>query len=68
VERNNLGVELLQQGKPDAAIVHFQRATSLDSKYFSARLHLALHMSALIELKEPSGRINKQKKQRKRGR
>jgi tetratricopeptide (TPR) repeat protein len=41
VERNNIGVGLLQQGKADAAIAQFQRAISLDSKYFPARLNLA---------------------------
>jgi tetratricopeptide (TPR) repeat protein len=41
VERNNIGVGLLQQGKADAAIAQFQRAITLDSKYFPARLNLA---------------------------
>jgi tetratricopeptide (TPR) repeat protein len=41
VERNNIGVGLLQQGNVDAAIAEFQRAITLDSKYFSARLNLA---------------------------
>lgn len=40
-ERNNIGVGLLQQGKADAAIAQFQRAITLDSKYFPARLNLA---------------------------
>jgi tetratricopeptide (TPR) repeat protein len=41
VERNNLGVKLLEQGKVDSAIAQFQRAIGLDSKYFPARLNLA---------------------------
>jgi tetratricopeptide (TPR) repeat protein len=41
VERNNLGVGLLRQGKIDTAIAQFQRAISLDSNYFPARLNLA---------------------------
>jgi tetratricopeptide (TPR) repeat protein len=41
VERNILGVGLLEQGKVDAAIVQFQRAIGLDSKYSPARLNLA---------------------------
>jgi protein O-GlcNAc transferase len=41
VERNNIGARLLEQGKADAAIAEFQRALSLDPKYFPARLNLA---------------------------
>jgi len=41
VERNNIGVGLLEQGNADAAIAQFQRAIGLDSKYFPARLNLA---------------------------
>ena len=41
VERNNVGARLLEQGKADAAIAEFQRALSLDPKYFPARLNLA---------------------------
>jgi tetratricopeptide (TPR) repeat protein len=41
VERNDTGARLLEQGKPDAAIVEFQRALALDAKYFPARLNLA---------------------------
>ena len=41
VERNNVGVGLLEQGKADAAIAQFQLAIGLDSKYFPARLNLA---------------------------
>ena len=41
VERNNVGARLLEQGKADAAIAEFQRAVSLDPKYFPARLNLA---------------------------
>ena len=41
VERNNIGARLLEQGKADAAIAEFQRAVSLDPKYFPARLNLA---------------------------
>ena len=40
-ERNNVGARLLEQGKADAAIAEFQRALSLDPKYFPARLNLA---------------------------
>jgi tetratricopeptide (TPR) repeat protein len=41
VERNKIGARLLEQGKADAAIAEFQRALSLDPKYFPARLNLA---------------------------
>jgi superkiller protein 3 len=41
VERNNLGAKLLEQGKAEAAVAEFQRALSLDPKYFPARLNLA---------------------------
>lgn len=41
VERNGAGARLLEQGKTDAAIAEFQRALSLDPKYFPARLNLA---------------------------
>ena len=41
VERNNVGARLLEQGKADAGIAEFQRALSLDPKYFPARLNLA---------------------------
>jgi tetratricopeptide (TPR) repeat protein len=41
VERNRAGAKLLEQGKPDAAIVEFQKAVSLDAKYFPPRLNLA---------------------------
>jgi tetratricopeptide (TPR) repeat protein len=41
VERNNIGVGLLERGNADAAIGEFQRAISLDFKYFPARLNLA---------------------------
>jgi tetratricopeptide (TPR) repeat protein len=41
VERNSAGAKLLEQGKPDAAIVEFQKAVSLDAKYFPPRLNLA---------------------------
>src|SRR5262245_48207684 len=41
VERNDVGARLLEQGKTDAAIADFQRALSLDPKFFPARLNLA---------------------------
>jgi Flp pilus assembly protein TadD len=41
VERDNVGVGLLEQGNADAAIAQFQRAIGLDPKYFPARLNLA---------------------------
>jgi superkiller protein 3 len=41
VERNTVGVGLLQQGNANAAIAQFQRAIRLDSKYLPARLNLA---------------------------
>lgn len=41
VERNNVGVGLLEQGETNAAIAQFQQAIGLDSKYFPARLNLA---------------------------
>jgi len=41
VERNSSGAKLLEQGKPDAAIVEFQKAVTLDAKYFPPRLNLA---------------------------
>jgi len=40
-ERNDVGARLLEQGKTDAAIADFQRALSLDPKFFPARLNLA---------------------------
>lgn len=40
-ERNSVGTRLLEQGKVDAAVAEFQRALSLDPKYFPARLNLA---------------------------
>jgi tetratricopeptide (TPR) repeat protein len=41
VERNSIGARLLEQGRADSAIAEFQKAISLDSKYFPARLNLA---------------------------
>jgi tetratricopeptide (TPR) repeat protein len=41
VERDNVGVGLLEQGNADAAIAQFQRAIGQDPKYFPARLNLA---------------------------
>jgi tetratricopeptide (TPR) repeat protein len=41
VERNSIGTRLLEQGRADSAIAEFQKAISLDSKYFPARLNLA---------------------------
>jgi tetratricopeptide (TPR) repeat protein len=41
IERNGLGVKLLQEGKVDAAIAEFQKAARIDSKYLPARLNLA---------------------------
>ena len=41
VERNDVGARLLEQGKTDAAIADFQRALSLDPKFFPARINLA---------------------------
>jgi protein O-mannosyl-transferase len=40
VECNNVGARPLEQGKADGAIAEFQRALSLDPKYFPARLNL----------------------------
>ncbi len=40
-ERNSLGTRLLEQGKVDAAVAEFQRALSLDPKYFPALVNLA---------------------------
>ncbi len=41
VELNKVGAQLFEQGKPDAAIVEFQKAIRVDAKYFPARLNLA---------------------------
>jgi superkiller protein 3 len=41
VDHNTVGAKLFEQGKLDAAIVEFQKAVSLDAKFFPARLNLA---------------------------
>ncbi len=40
-ERNNLGVQLLRQGRAEEAIVEFHKAVALDPGFAAARLNLA---------------------------
>ncbi len=41
VELNKVGAQLFEQGKLDAAVIEFQKAIRLDTKYLPARLNLA---------------------------
>lgn len=52
VERNKVGAKLFEQGKLDAAIIEFQKAIRLDTKYFPARLNLAYAYEKMNRLEE----------------
>lgn len=52
VELNKVGAQLFEQGKPDAAIVEFQKAIRLDAKYFPARLNLAYAYEKLNRIED----------------
>lgn len=52
VELNKVGAKLFEQGKPEAAIIEFQKAIRLDTKYFPARLNLAYAYEKMNRLEE----------------
>jgi tetratricopeptide (TPR) repeat protein len=52
VECNSAGARLVEQGKLAAAIDQFQKAISLDAKYFPARLNLAYAYEKMNRIEE----------------
>ncbi|MGE5304574.1 MAG: TPR end-of-group domain-containing protein [Alphaproteobacteria bacterium] len=52
VECNSAGARLVEQGKLEAAIAQFQKAISLDAKYFPARLNLAYAYEKMNQTEE----------------
>ena len=52
VELNKVGAKLFEQGKPEAAIIEFQKAIRLDTKYFPARLNLAYAYEKMNRVEE----------------
>jgi tetratricopeptide (TPR) repeat protein len=51
-ECNSTGARLVEQGKLDAAVAQFQKAISLDAKYFPARLNLAYAYEKMGRIEE----------------
>ncbi len=52
VELNKVGTQLFEKGQADAAIIEFQKAIRLDTRYLPARLNLAYAYEKMNRLEE----------------